>query len=1124
MSGWVEWMDEQLGPLQAGRRVLVLCRTKATVSLVRRWAARRGGVLGLEAATPAGLAQQVRQDPIFGSGRVRSAPEDVLPPSTAIGRRIGARPGLAGYARQWVQHTRSALGVGADIRAPAWLTELVDTGWGHDDDDDAVTALVEAAALRGPKLGASSSWDRVVALGFDRPRRALRPWEIVLVARLTGCAPCVPETVRRPLDAIAVPDVAAEARLAVRLAADDPDGTLILVSDTATARRVRDTLARSRLPCAWRDNEPLAIHELASAVRICAPWFAMAPDPPIQVADLAFVLVRLGLHRSVHPAAEAVRRTLLVAAGLAPEGDRLGRRAVLTVLEQSRLLDAPLSGWRRRLVALVGERAGTDPELASHVAAVVVRLELLRASLEGRPIEEVVQELVGTPVPFEADDFDEVVALLLDARPEANPAGNTLGAIRKFLVGCRIRLHDDPIARAIVGALNQRSKWPSGPSHVHQTLAGAHDTGVSSDGVDVLMVDDWDGRPCRQLVVLDVHDHGLTRRAAPDPLLTDAEIGALGAPAGRQVVEERLAQLYRAAAVAGRVVALVTRRDAGGREVLPPIQLELRFGGDPVPSYGWRLPGLPEDAALVLDSVSGFGLTADIEAPDHADPVIRHLATQATVEWYREGRGISGIRVGAPLPVRTGTTLLDQRERERPFAPAWVLPYFGHAEGVPEAGLAAGPHSSSRLFRRLAHCGYQAFTVGPLGIRDRRELTQELDPSEVGTAVHQALERVGPLARWRLAGDGTTERRQLVERLRDATRHAFDDALARFGPLSAARRASAEGRRDRWNMHWPSYVASRTSAPPPIIDPILEGHPLVTAAIDAFRRTVPAGRTLGDFTVRSFVLWAAKMSGRALQDLAPDVLLRTGCRDTLPPSCLPDLPAFAADPDLGRLRVAIGEYQRRFEAWRLPPHTSVAEVPFGTEPTEPEATFDLGRAVLKLGASEVAVSGRVDRIDLVNTARGDRYAAIVDYKTGAREDGRQFRRDQFSLKDPQLLLYAMVVERAGRGDHVPEVFRNVRAAVIAQDRVEHADTDPDRTGQRPLPPDTWMPVDASLLAWAARQLGGLVDEARSGRWTLRPRADTCPMISPFSHDRCPVASACRFRGLPVTGSEPGGGS
>ena len=123
------------------------------------------------------------------------------------------------------------------------------------------------------------------------------------------------------------------------------------------------------------------------------------------------------------------------------------------------------------------------------------------------------------------------------------------------------------------------------------------------------------------------------------------------------------------------------------------------------------------------------------------------------------------------------------------------------------------------------------------------------------------------------------------------------------------------------------------------------------------------------------------------------------------------------------------------------------------EPGDPAPAVDLGKAVLRLGSMELEVSGRIDRIDLVDTARGDRYAAIVDYKTGMRQEGWQFRRDQFSLKDPQLLLYAMVVERAGRGDQVPEVFRNVKAAVIAQDRVEHTVNDPDVAGQRPVPPE-----------------------------------------------------------------------
>jgi hypothetical protein len=196
------------------------------------------------------------------------------------------------------------------------------------------------------------------------------------------------------------------------------------------------------------------------------------------------------------------------------------------------------------------------------------------------------------------------------------------------------------------------------------------------------------------------------------------------------------------------------------------------------------------------------------------------------------------------------------------------------------------------------------------------------------------------------------------------------------------------------------------------------------------------------------------------------------------------------------------------EAWKRTPDVSVVEAPFGS--TEPRgAVLDLGKAALKLGSQDIAVSGRIDRIDLVVTPTGERLASVVDYRSQVRAEGYQFRRDQFTLRDPHLLLYAMVIERAGRGDELPEAFRRVRAAVVAHDRVDPIASDPERTGPKPQAPGTWIPLDRRLLGWAAKQLGVLVDEARMGRWALRPRPDACPMLG--QGPKCPMAGACRLR-------------
>lgn len=1117
-TAWEAWIADRVGPIRTGKRVLVLCRTRVTQSLVRRWVARTGGALGFEAATPATLAQQVRQDPLLGAGRHRSRTQDTVPPTTAIGRRIGARPGLTGYARRWVQHLRLASRAGVALGPPDWLAELAATGWGRDDDEDALGYLLDAVGARGRKLSASAAWDRVVAIGFDRPPSSLHPWEPFLVRKLTGrpiAAAPAPGSgpPSGPIEAVRVPDVVAEARVAVTLAAADPDGTAILVTDTATARRVRDALARSGVPCAWRDSDALGVHALASAVRRAASWFAEPPDPPVQIADLAFVLGCTALHRELHPAAEQARRALIATRPPRKGGTdidvdadaQLSRRSIAAALEEARLLDAPLSAWTRRLVERVGQaRKGW---IAAASAAIAVRLTLLSAALAARSVEDALSELVGAPLTFDPDDFDDVIAELLGdgVAEHALPGGHTLGAVKRFLVSLRVRVHDDPVARAVLAALRDRSEWPVTPSHVHHALARSNDLDVLSDGVDVISVDDWDGRPCRQLIVLDAHDHGLTRRTSPDPLLTEAELADLGAVSGRAAVAERLAQVQRAAARAERVIAVVTERDAGGREVVPPIQLDLRWragwalaGADePVPSYGWRLAGLPENASLVLEAAPGACDPAPGAVPA-VDAVVELLADQACAEWHRDGRG-----QGAPPPR--------------------VARLLGDAVGAPEATLPRGErdeHSVSRLFRPLVHCPYQAFARRIVRVDERRELAQELEPREVGRAVHAALEAAE--VSWRVA-DREDRADAIVGRLRAATDDAFNEQLASLGDLSAARRASANGRRSRWNAHWPQYVDSRLLPPPspPSFERLYPRHPAVEAAVAAFRRTVPAGRDLPDWRVKAWVVWAAGAGPGRLAEFAPAILLRRGESTELPESCLPDLPNLARDRDLDALHQVVSGVERKLAAWRRPLAGSLAEVGFGTPPDDPEVRgtdapvrLELGETRLRLGREEIKVTGRIDRIDLLDPEGGERWAAIVDYKTGSAVLPWQFRRDQLELRDPQLLVYAMVAQVTGRDKALPDALRHVRVALVAEDRVEHVVREPE-VGQKPIAPETWIPIDGVILGWAASELGRRLDDARDGRWPLSPRADTCPMLSSFGNDRCPAAAACRLRALPV---------
>ncbi len=1103
------WVERRLGRIRPGQRLLVLCRTKATVSLVRRTAARRGGWLGVEAATPSGLAQQVRLRPLLAGAPARR--EDVaLPPDSAIGARIGDRPGLTAIARRWAQRARKARAVGDPIEAPAWLEELLEGDFGLDEDLAALLELCAAAAERGKALHAGATWDRVVALGFDEEPAALEPTDRHLAHALAGHVPSPVEPLPGPLETWEVPDVGAEAALAAASAAADPEGTLILVADEATARRVRDALDRNGVPCAWRDAEPLGAHPVAGAVRRAAAWFAEGADPAIQSGDLELVLARTSLGRALHPAVEAFLARRLEAFP-EPLRGRLGRRRLVEVVDAARLLDAPLSRWIARMAEIDAGRflARSDQQRERIRAAshhLLARLLVLSASTRGIPLEEALGEADPRPLAFDPDDFEEALRELLgDEVPEpALPAAGTLGALKRFLVACRLRVHDDPVARAILAALHRRASLPATLPMAHAILSGPGlDPGVLRDGVDVLLIDDWDGRPCRTLVVTDVHDHGLARRPAPDPLLDDAEIRALGALAGTDRVHHRLRTLRRAAGLADRAILLVTRRDASGREVVAPIQLDTRRGTPPAAgSYGLELSALPEVArARALAAVDGPPVP-----PEHEDPLVRALATQATLEWVRDGRG---------------GTLAEVDHA------SWLLPWLGHADGVPEAALPDRAHSVSGLLQPLARCPWQAFAKEVLRIEEPPTVSAELDPRELGQAVHEALDRAGHEVGYCV---GHLPPEDVDRVLRERTQEAFDDVLARFGALSTSREASARGLQGRWERHWRGWAASRARWPQLDWPGAMYHHPDVVEAEALFRRRVPAAARMSEWDVRGWIL--ARASSEGASGFAPELLRSWGNKE-LPASAVPDLAALLDEPLLRAVGAARERARFNVETLtgrvgRVELRAAISELPFGGEERDRPAKLHgagldglelkLPEAALRLGKADLKLRGRIDRVEWIGTDRALVFL-VADWKTGTAEpDGRKFRVEQYLLRDPQLLVYAMVLERASREGQLPEVLRGGKTAAVAHDRVRHTFKDKEAGQPEPDRPDTWLPIEPRTLRGAALRLGAMVDEARAGRWALRPVPETCPRIAQFG-GYCDVAASCRLRRLPPSEAE-----
>ncbi|MEN0063247.1 MAG: PD-(D/E)XK nuclease family protein [Myxococcota bacterium] len=1130
------WLTDRIRrPAQWGQRVLVLARTRATVSLVRRWAALHDGVAGLDVATPSSLATQVIQPRVLELDREDPEPPAVsMPEQVAIAARIGDRPGLAEVARRWVRYYRLAVAAGTQPKAPDWLVELAATGWGEDPDERSYLGLLEAArhsrSDHGVQLG-EMAWDRVVALGYGVPPTVIEPWERAL---LDAVGAERPEKVTAPemmLRSLTVPDVAAEARVAVTYAHQDPEGTLILVSSEGTARRVRDALRRSGLGCAWRDRLELRTHELASVVARCAPWFQTI-DPWVQVGDLAAVFGQLALNTALHPAAEALLDRRLDHGGFVRPEAQLSRRGVVQVLEDARLLEAPLSRWISRMAELQVPRSDgpSDRRRAARAAAVEVRLQILQATLAGEPLDEAFSD---EPLDFDEDDFDAIVAELLGDESLQIARGQTLGAIRAFLVACRVDIAEDPVARAILAALGRRADWDASPVHVAHALRGSVDPGVLPQGVDVMTYPDWDGRPARQVLLLDVHDKGIARRPTPDPLLEDRDLEAMGALTGSGWVAHQLAQARRAAAQAETVLAIVSERDADGREVVAPIRLERIPMIDPpeVPSYGTLLEGLPESRAMG-GLVRGLGRPVK---PEHPDPILSHLAVQATVEWYRDGRGPRDLTSLPPSPARRVATLEDWLVAE-PEAPSWALPYLGHASEVPAAWCPPGPHSATGLLTDTAHCLYRAFASHVLDLKPLAAVTEDLDPKEVGQAVHDALQRASRGVQWRASDEERDDAMaHLVRSLSHETQDAFDQAVERFGALSEARDASARGRLDRWNRHWPSFAASRLGKPPNVardkqrnefVGQVRE-HPAFRKAVRTIRRIAPAAEQVTDWMLVRWLLEVLASPAQAFLHLSPDLQRSAGSHRQLPHSMLVDIQDIVEHPDVEALRTVHRNLHWRQTARNSPVVAVAAEVPFGLDTAEPAIVMDadgkpigemsLGPVHLPLGRETMPVRGRIDRIMVMDTPHGT-LLEITDYKTGRPPPGWKFRQVLHQLSDPQLLVYALVLQQIRERPDVPAPFRGARIAAVSWDHVRNTFQEPERRWRLEVP-DTDLLVDTAVLDRARETIGHLVDRGRSGRWSLRPRSETCPSLSSFGHNHCPYAGACRLRGLPPTNGE-----
>lgn len=1023
--------------------------------------------------------------------------------------RLADRPGLIALARTHVNTYRKVRTIEPDVRVPSWLSAFADTSWAND--SLAEGKLLTLAQQNGRRLTSSLRWHAIVSIGFDVP---LDPWTHALHVALTGHAPSPMPEGAEGVRARRVPDPVAEAR-AVVARIQDPEDTLVLVQHDATAARVHRALLRNGLPSAWRGAVRLERHSLASVIRRCVPWFAGAADPSIRASDLLEVLRHPLLAQRLPPAAETWLTRTLEELGETEATTRLTPRELTRAIKRARHLDAPLSRWKAETLALI---ARTDePGTAPRAARLHARLLVLEATLTAVPFDTLFETGVEEA---EEDwgDFDALVASLIgddDPLTETElPAPGTLGALRRFLLACRVRTKDDPAALRILGALREGAHRPATRVDALQCLVGSVERAECRTGVEIVTYEDYDGRPSGTLVLCDVHDQGIAARPRPDPLLDDASLASLGLLDARARVRFRLDQLALAVSRSRSPTALVCHHDTMGRVVVPPVQLSLTFEDHPSSPYGLQgdLPELQSTRCLQVVSPT----------PERRRPVpLQRYADQATAEWFRAGRGPVGK---PPHPSRIpGRPTLAHQLAQMPSPPDAIAPLLGRADAVPEAALGPGERSVSRFFRPLSHCLYQAFVRNVLGIGEPETLSEELDAREIGNAVHAALEHAAGAGGWSHDGEQAAVQERFHDALLAENRNAFDAARESFGALSPSRALATRGLEARWATHWRAYAASRSQpayrgrdAEPRKL--LLENHVNLHRAqrmveAEADRRNLPP---VGFYTLRA---WLLRIVAEDLDaPLSTEALLGFG-RDALPTAWEPAARDFLQHPALRRLQHTSRRTLYLENALTQPLLGVASELAFGSDAgagvvhgPDGAQPASIGPLTLRLGDEEVDTRGFIDRVDLVGVPR-EPLLRITDYKSGANAPNTWNGFTQLmELKEPQLVVYALALREAVRQQRLPEVFAPASVATVGWDHLRATRLVKEQLVLKE--PSNRFLLDDTTLDLLARALGSLVTRARTGDWPLSPRPDTCPASTSWGHDHCPYVGACRFQQLP----------
>ncbi len=167
------------------------------------------------------------------------------------------------------------------------------------------------------------------------------------------------------------------------------------------------------------------------------------------------------------------------------------------------------------------------------------------------------------------------------------------------------------------------------------------------------------------------------------------------------------------------------------------------------------------------------------------------------------------------VPNAADETLADQFARDLPRVPGDLRPWVGEVGAHPRGDGSGLPHdfalSASRLGKFTA-CLYHGFLDSILK-RTQQDIAEELDPREVGSAIHAALERAMKKARLLVPGAKLDDARaKLLNRLVKETEKAASELASAMPDDAEALRVAREGYVARWIANWSRWVDERVTS------------------------------------------------------------------------------------------------------------------------------------------------------------------------------------------------------------------------------------------------------------------------------------------------------------------------